>query len=116
MIRLLATLATVMAVSQTPILPRADPVSGKDRETTGPPCPPRHEPESAAPSPLDLARGLVFDPLAPGGARPENAEKITPVPVDPGMVRLFPVLPTPTEPKTEESEEDHDSIDSACDA
>jgi len=76
-------------------------------------CPPRPEPEPAPTAPLDLSRsGLVFDPLAPGGARPEEQEQIMPVPVDPRTVTLFPATrgdeTENPEPEGKDLEEDPD--------
>jgi|GEM_PF-5746782 len=69
-----------------------DPNVEKAPVVNDPSCPPRPEPEPAPTVPLDLSRsGLVFDPLAPGGARPEQREEIVPVPVNPRTVTLSPV-------------------------
>jgi hypothetical protein len=57
-------------------------------------CLPRPEQAPVRPDLPDLSRlGLLLDPLAPGGARPEIQEQNLPVPVNPSTVTLFPVSP-----------------------
>ena len=92
----LAILAAVAAVVSTPAAP-GKPVGGKDAEAKSLSCPPRQEPEPVPTGPDLSAQGLVFDPLAPGGARPMEQGTTATAPVNPSTVTLFPV---PAKPKT----------------
>jgi hypothetical protein len=72
------------------------------------PCLKEPEPKQPA-NQLDFAgnsNGLVFDPFAPGGARPATPSGNQRVGVDPTTVTLFP--PTTEQPTVQPKEEDHD--------
>lgn len=102
--RLLAILAAFSAVSLTLETPQVQ-FEKEDQEVVRYPCPPSEEPSRSSDPLQDLAPGLVFDPLAPGGARPAGQEDITPVPVDPRTVLIFPA-PLP-ETEGTDSDETH---------
>lgn len=90
MIRPFAILAAAALVIQTPA-PMRVPDGVEGTQVLNLSCPPRPEFEPAPTAPLDLSRsGLEFDPLAPGGARPEEQDETMPVPVDPRTVTLLP--------------------------
>ena len=102
--RLFVTCATAALTLQVAAPATQDPNGEEEPQVLDLSCLPRSEPEPTATAPPDLSRiGLVFDPLAPGGARPEEQEEILPVPVDPRTVTLFPVTPG-DQPETSESE------------
>lgn len=90
--RMFAICATAALALQVTATATQDPNVEKAPVVIDPGCPPRPEPEPAPTAPLDLSpSGLVFDPLAPGGARPVQREERVLVPVDPRTVTLSPV-------------------------
>lgn len=96
------------AIIQIPAASQNETVDGSDAALSSYPCPPRPESDPASSRPPDVSpQGLVFDPGAPGGARPEERRESMPVPVDPRTVTLFPVpqQPSTTEPERRETDE-----------
>lgn len=91
MLRFALYATAALALLQATATATQDPNVEKAPAVTDRSCPPRPEPEPAPTAPLDLSpSGLVFDPLAPGGARPERQDEVVPVPVDPRTVTILP--------------------------
>ncbi len=93
-----------VAVLAAPVQADSPPKDTKDAVSTAPTCP-KEETASRPESHVDFSgsTGLVFDPLAPGGARPADslADQQHPF-ANPGTVTLAP-LPQQPAPKEEKS-------------